>query len=103
VIALLIFKYVINFEINGTAYIGRLPCLLKQQVKRIAYRKGRNAAITATARKLAIIVWNMITKTQSYQQANLQLLFEKRKYAQVGISKRDFLGTYFPIFPRIAE
>ena len=34
--------------------------------KRIAYRKGRNAAITATARKLAIIVWNMITKTQLY-------------------------------------
>jgi len=34
--------------------------------KRIAYRKGRNAAITATARKLAVIIWNMITKHQPY-------------------------------------
>jgi len=51
--------------------------------KRIAYRKGRNAAITATARKLAVIIWNMITKAQSYQQPNFESLLEKRKYAQV--------------------
>jgi transposase len=51
--------------------------------KRIAYRKGRNAAITATARKLAVIIWNMITKTQSYLQPNTELLIEKRKNAQV--------------------
>ncbi len=35
--------------------------------KRIAYKKGRAAAITATARKIAIIIWNMIMKKQSYQ------------------------------------
>ena len=51
--------------------------------KRIAYRKGRNAAITATARKLAIIIWNMIIKTESYQQPNSQLLLERRQYAQI--------------------
>src|SRR5215469_3271512 len=51
--------------------------------KRIAYRKGRNAAITATARKLALIIWNMITKTQDYLQPNFESLLEKRKYAQV--------------------
>jgi len=51
--------------------------------KRIAYRKGRNAAITATARKLAIIIWNMVTKTQPYRQPNFESLLEKRKYAQV--------------------
>jgi transposase len=51
--------------------------------KRIAYRKGRNAAITATARKLAVIIWNMITKTQPYRQPNFESLLEKRKYAQV--------------------
>lgn len=34
--------------------------------KRIAYRKGRAAAITATARKLATIIWNMIVKKESY-------------------------------------
>lgn len=36
--------------------------------KRIAYRKGRIAAITATARKLAIIIWNMICKGEAYKE-----------------------------------
>ena len=35
--------------------------------KKIAYRKGRQAAITATARKLAVILWNMITKKEQYK------------------------------------
>jgi transposase len=35
--------------------------------KRIGYRKGRAAAITATARKLAVIIWNMIVKKQEYK------------------------------------
>jgi len=34
--------------------------------KRIAYKKGRGAAITATARKLAVIIWNMIVKQNEY-------------------------------------
>ena len=56
--------------------------------KRIAYRKGRNAAITATARKLAIIIWNMITKNQPYLQNDDQMLMEKRKNAQVNNIKQ---------------
>jgi transposase len=51
--------------------------------KRIAYRKGRNAAITATARKLAIIIWNMIVKRQSYQPADYLIIDERKKSAQV--------------------
>lgn len=39
---------------------------LTQFFKRIAYKKGRGAAITATARKLAVIIWNMIVKKQAY-------------------------------------
>lgn len=34
--------------------------------KRIAYRKGRSVAITATARKLAVIIWKMIVKQMEY-------------------------------------
>lgn len=45
--------------------------------KRIAFRKGRVAAITATARKLAIIIWNMITKSQPYHISEVQLNNEK--------------------------
>ena len=33
---------------------------------RIAIRKGRTAAITETARKLAIIIWNMVVNRQEY-------------------------------------
>jgi transposase len=35
--------------------------------KRIAYKKGRKEAITATAHKLAVIIYHMITKSQAYQ------------------------------------
>lgn len=59
--------------------------------KRIAYKKGRNAAITATARKLAVIIWNMIIKSQNYIQHDIQTLTEKRKNAQItNIKKRLF-------------
>ena len=33
--------------------------------RRVAYRKGRPAAISATARKLAVIIWNMQVKKSS--------------------------------------
>lgn len=44
--------------------------LLVSFFKRIAYKKGRAAAITATARKLAVIIWNMIIKKTSYIPVN---------------------------------
>jgi len=40
--------------------------LLVSFFRRIAYKKGRAAAIKATARKLAVIIWNMIIKKTSY-------------------------------------
>jgi transposase len=48
--------------------------------KRINYKKGRAAAVSALARKLAVIVWNMITKTTQYAPPSPYLfLDEKRK------------------------
>lgn len=47
---------------------------------RISIRKGRSAAITATARKLAIIIWNMVVKRQTYTPPNAyEFLDQKRK------------------------
>ena len=40
--------------------------LLSEFFHRIAYKQGRMHAITATARKLAVIIWNMLTKKQQY-------------------------------------
>ncbi len=45
--------------------------------KRIAYKKGRGAAITATARKLAVIIWNMYTKQQEYKPMDETQYLEK--------------------------
>jgi len=41
--------------------------VLKRFFDRIAYKKGRAAAVTATARKLAVIIWNMVIKQQQFQ------------------------------------
>lgn len=47
---------------------------------RISIRKGRAAAITATARKLALIIWNMIIKRIQYTPPNqYEFLDQKRK------------------------
>ncbi len=40
---------------------------LSEFFHRIAYRKGRMHAITATARKLAVIIWHMLTKKQQFE------------------------------------
>ena len=48
--------------------------------KRVAYRKGRATAVSATARKLAVIIWNMISKKVEYKPL-IEYLFldQKRK------------------------
>lgn len=40
---------------------------LTRSFKKIAYRKGRKEAITATAHKLAVIIYNMLTKYEPYK------------------------------------
>ncbi|NRA10890.1 MAG: IS110 family transposase [Crocinitomicaceae bacterium] len=51
---------------------------------RISIRKGRSAAITATARKLAIIIWNMIVNRQEYKPINpYEFLDEKRTLPRI--------------------
>lgn len=44
---------------------------------RIAYRKGRKVAIIATARKIAITVYNMLLKRQAWQPQPLEEYQEK--------------------------
>ncbi len=49
--------------------------------KRVAYKKGRVAAITATARKLAVIIWNMLTKEEPYKKVQIKDTTQKTKEA----------------------
>jgi transposase len=59
---------------------------LRDFFHRINFRKGRVAAITATARKLAVIIWNMIVKEKPYHNPEGYLyLSQKRK---LGLVKR---------------
>ncbi|CAN5506092.1 hypothetical protein BH23BAC1_BH23BAC1_24380 [soil metagenome] len=47
---------------------------------RISFRRGRHAAVSATARKLAVIIWNMIVKKVSYNPpSEYEYLDQKRK------------------------
>lgn len=51
--------------------------------KRIAYKKDRAAAITATARKLAVIFWHMVTKSEMFKQHDYQKQNERMVIAQL--------------------
>jgi hypothetical protein len=53
---------------------------LRDFFNRINFRKGRVSAISATARKLGIIIWNMVVKNiPYYNPENYLYLDEKRK------------------------
>lgn len=56
--------------------------------KKIAFRKGRQAAITATARKLAVILWNMITKKEPYQPKNEYIFLDEKRRAIAQLRKK---------------
>ena len=58
--------------------------------KRLNYKKGRATAVTALARKLAVIIWNMLAKGQSYNPPTQYLfLDEKRKLKMVNRIKKQ--------------
>ncbi len=54
--------------------------------KKIAFKKGRQAAVSATARKLGVIIWTMITKKVPYQPPKEYLFLDQKR--KLGIVKR---------------
>jgi hypothetical protein len=58
--------------------------------RRVAYRKGREAAVSATARKLGVIIWTMVINKVPYSPPTEYLfLDQKRKLKMVsGIKKK---------------
>jgi len=58
--------------------------------RRINYKKGRATAISATARKLAVIIWNMLAKGEPYKPPTEYLfLDQKRKLRLVSRIKKN--------------
>lgn len=65
---------------NAANAIGNLKDThLSDFFKRVAYKKGRTVAVSATARKLAVIIWNMITKKVSYQLPTEYLFLDQKR------------------------
>ncbi len=54
--------------------------------RRIAFRRGRHSAVSATARKLAAIIWNMITKKLPYDPPRPYLFLDQKR--KMGLAKR---------------
>ena len=76
---------------NAANAIGNLKDThLSDFFKRVAYRRGRTAAVSATARKLAVIIWNMISKRLPYTPPTEYLfLDQKRKIKVIEKMKRN--------------
>lgn len=67
------------FRIAANTIAQRKDGVLKKIFGRIAFKKGRSAAITAVARRLAEIFWIMTVKKVPYQPQNEQLYAEQIK------------------------
>jgi len=60
--------------------------------KRVAFRKGRQAALSATARKLGVIIWTIVTKQVQYKPpAEYLFLDQKRKLKMVSRIKKNIV------------
>ncbi len=84
---------------NAANAIGSLKDThLSDFFRRISFRRGRAAAISATARKLAVIIWNMILKKVPYKPPTDYLfLDQKRKLKIVARIKKSI--TKFDLKP----
>lgn len=62
--------------------------------KRVAFRKGRQAAVSATARKLAVIIWNMITKKVQYQPDKEYLFLDQKRQLKIVTRMRKQIAKF---------
>ena len=74
--------------VNAANAIGNLKdsTPLRDFFQRISFKKGRVSAISATARKLAVIVWNMVTKGTRYINPEGYLFLDQKR--KLGLVKR---------------
>ncbi|MCK5278575.1 MAG: IS110 family transposase, partial [Cyclobacteriaceae bacterium] len=65
---------------NAANAIGNLKeGYLADFFRRINYKKGRSTAINATARKLAVIIWNMLVKGIPYNPPTEYLFLDQKR------------------------
>lgn len=73
---------------NAANAIGNLKdsTPLRDFFQRINFRKGRVSAVSATARKLAVIIWNMVVKNVPYKNPEGYLYLDQKR--KLGLVKR---------------
>lgn len=73
---------------NAANAIGNLKdsTPLRDFFQRVSFRKGRVSAISATARKLAVIIWNMVVKGVPYINPEGYLFLDQKR--KLGLVKR---------------
>lgn len=73
---------------NAANAIGNLKdsTPLRDFFQRVNFRKGRVSAISATARKLAVIIWNMVVKGVPYVNPEGYLFLDQKR--KLGLVKR---------------
>lgn len=64
---------------------------LNKFYRKIAFKKGATKAITATARKLGVIIWNMITKKIQYQ-AKEKYIYLDQKRQQLAAMRKNMIN-----------
>jgi len=65
---------------NAANAIGNLKDThLSNFFNRVCYKKGRTVAVSATARKLAVILWNMVVKQIPYKPPTEYLFLEEKR------------------------
>jgi len=65
---------------NAANAIGNLKDThLSDFFRRVAYKRGRQAAVSATARKLAVIIWTMATKKVPYTPPQDYLFLDQKR------------------------
>lgn len=73
-------------NVIGNMKIGFLNTFFK----RISYKNGRKEAIAATARKLAVIIWNMLKNYQPYKPQNTEIVEGKIRIRKIKEIKKLF-------------
>ena len=80
---------------NAANAIGNLKdTQLSDFFRRIAYRKGRVTAVSATARKLGVIIWNMITNKTPYTTPTQYLFLDQKRQQKLVVQIRKKITKF---------
>jgi transposase len=73
---------------------SRAPGPLRAFFQRIKARRGFQTAVVATARKMTILAWHLVTKDQDYAFARPSLVTHKRRKLELAAGAQSRRGNY---------